>query len=193
MLYSRFLWIATFTVWRIWLRNAPGSAYANPSAHISGIVHSCPHLDYLNYICNAYRDVVGTEYVDFAHALRLRLRHRRRSRRRNRGRTMYAYVYSSVKHTSICAHALSANIRKRTHTRFHVCTQSQACVSMFPPHRYSGVIGFELRVCLGLYTHMRVRTQVWACYNTLCPVIALHISVISAALSLPLVNHGALQ
>lgn len=36
---------------------------ADPSTHISGIVHSCPHLGYLNYICNAYRGTVGTEYV----------------------------------------------------------------------------------------------------------------------------------
>lgn len=71
-LHSRFPRIATFAARRIRLRNAPGSAYADPSAHISGIVHSCPHLGYLNYICNAYRDAVGTEYVGFAHALRLR-------------------------------------------------------------------------------------------------------------------------
>lgn len=53
-LHSRFPRIATFAAW-IRLRNAPGSAYADPSAHISGIVHSCPHLGYLNYICNVYR------------------------------------------------------------------------------------------------------------------------------------------
>lgn len=88
VLHSRFPRIATFAARRIRLRNAPGSAYANPSAYISGIVHSCPHLGYLNYICNAYRDAVGTEYVGFAHALRLwhrrlcRLCRRRRRRRR---------------------------------------------------------------------------------------------------------------
>lgn len=49
-------------------------------------MHSCPHLGYLNYICNAYRDAVGTEYVGIAHALRLRLRHRQRTRRRCRCR-----------------------------------------------------------------------------------------------------------
>lgn len=29
-------------------------------------MHSCPHLGYLNYICNAYRGAVGTEYVGAA-------------------------------------------------------------------------------------------------------------------------------
>lgn len=29
---------------------------ADPSAHTSAIVHSCPHLSYLNYICNAHRN-----------------------------------------------------------------------------------------------------------------------------------------
>lgn len=168
---------------RIRLRNAPGSAYADPSTHISGIVHSCPHLGYLNYICNAYRDAVGTEHVGFAHAprLRRRRRQRRRRRRRHRRRGRTTYVYSSLKRTSVCTHALSANARERTHTRFHVCTQSPT----LPPHRYSGTIGFEPRVCTRLHTHMRTRTRVRACHNTLRPVIALHTSVISASLSLP--------
>lgn len=105
---------------RIRLRNAPGSAYADPSTHISGIVHSCPHLGYLNYICNAYRDAVGTEHVGFAHAPRLRRRRRQRRRRhRRRGRT--TYVYSSLKRTSVCTHAFSANAP----TRGFTCVRSR--------------------------------------------------------------------
>lgn len=106
---------------RIRLRNTPGNAYADPSAHISGIVHSCPHLGYLNYICNAYRDAVGTEYVvDFAHAPRLQRQRRRRRhcrRRRRRGESTYAYVCSSVKCTSLCTHALSVNTHVNPPTR----------------------------------------------------------------------------
>lgn len=39
-------------------------------ANISGIVHSCPHLGYLNYICNAYRG-------NRRHGIRSRRRRRR--------------------------------------------------------------------------------------------------------------------
>lgn len=194
MLYSRFPRIATFAARRIRLRNAPGSAYANPSAHISDIVHSCPHLDYLNYICNAYRDAVGTEYVGFAHALRLR--HRRRSRRRRRhrcGRTMYAYVCSSVN-----ARPYVLTCFQRTHanapTRGFTCVRSRRRACRCSLRTGTPVLSDSSFACAwGLHTHVRTRTQVRACYNTLRPVIALHISVISAALSLPPVNHGALQ
>lgn len=196
-LHSRFPRIATFAARRIRLRNAPGSAYADPSAHISGIVHSCPHLGYLNYICNAYHDVVGTEYIGFAHVPRLRRRCWRRRRRRRcrcrcrrlrRGGTTYAYVYSSAKRPFIYIHALPVNTRGRTHTRFHVCTQSYARSRVDAPsasvHRCYRIR--VRRVCTGLHTRMRTRTRMRACHNTLCPVIALHTSVISASLSLPL-------
>lgn len=52
---SRFLRIAA----RIRLCNgcvAANGVRADPSAHTSAIVHSCPHLSYLNYICNAHRN-----------------------------------------------------------------------------------------------------------------------------------------
>ena len=35
---------------------AAANGCADPSAHTSAIVHSCPHLSYLNYICNAHRN-----------------------------------------------------------------------------------------------------------------------------------------
>lgn len=175
-LHLRFPRIATFAARRIRLRNAAGNAYANPSAHISGIVHSCPHLGYLNYICNAYRDAVGTEYVGFAHALRLRHRRRRRRCHRRGGTT---YVYSWVKRSSIYTHALSP-------TRGLTCVRSRkrACRRSLRTGG-SGAIEFELRVCMGLHMHMRTRTQVRACHNTLRPIIALHTSVTCVSLSLP--------
>lgn len=167
-LHSRFPRIATFAARRIRLRNAPGSAYANPSAHISGIVHSCPHLGYLNYICNAYRDAVGTEYVGFAHALRLRHRLRRRRRRRRRGRTTYAYVYSSVKRTSVRAHALSAYTRERNpHAVSRVCARAvvgSRVDALSAPVRCPGAIGSEPRVC----TRTRVRARKCEHVTTRC-------------------------
>lgn len=57
----------------------------DPSTHISGIVHSCPHLGYLNYICNAYRGTVDTEYVG---AGRTRARRRRSRASRAHGRLL---------------------------------------------------------------------------------------------------------
>lgn len=181
-LHSRFPRIATFAARRIRLRNAPGSAYADPSAHISGIVHSCPHLGYLNYICNAYHDVVGTEYIGFAHVPRLRRRcwrRRRRRRRRRRcrcrrlrrGGTTYAYVYSSAKRPVIYTHALPANTRGRTHTRFHVCTRSYArCsrASTLPPHRCTGAIGFECVACARGCTRVCVRARECELVTTRC-------------------------
>lgn len=42
------------------LCNARPAGSADPSTHISAIVHSCPHLSYLNYICNAHRSPADT-------------------------------------------------------------------------------------------------------------------------------------
>lgn len=109
VLHLRFPRISTFAAQRILLRNAPGNAYTNPSAHISGIVHSCPHLGYLNYICNAYRDAVGTEYVGLAHALRLR--HRRRRCRRRGGDHVCIRLLTGETHVRMCSCAFSEYTR----------------------------------------------------------------------------------
>lgn len=125
-------------------------------------MHSCPHLGYLNYICNAYRDAVGTEYVGIAHALRLR--HRRLRRlcrlcrrlcRRRRGYHVRVRLLIGETLVHMYSRAFSEHTRERTHTRSHVCTQVVDARVDDPsaPARCSGAIGFEPRVCTGLHAY----------------------------------------
>lgn len=118
-MHPRFPRIATFATQRIRLRNALGGAYADPSVHISGIVHSCPHLGYLNYICNAYRGAVGTEYVGAAAA----------PAHAPATSPSYALTQRRITHNAERSRARSANIRRPIHMLFYVCVfaVAEAC------------------------------------------------------------------
>lgn len=132
-------------------------------------MHSCPHLPYLNYICNAYRGVVGTEYVGTTSS------HMRYDnddddddvggvRRRCNPRTR---VYSSANARLERSRALSAT--HATHRRQAVCLCIYACVcicmrhrrcaSLFPP-RSVPVYRIEFRVCELVTTYCATRNLI---------------------------------
>lgn len=113
---------------------------ADPSTHISGIVHSCPHLGYLNYICNAYRGTVGTEYVGADPA------HTRHPRMLARVSPTYGRLLIGV----------------RTRERSHIHTfmrdmQTRVCAQQRQQHAYvRKLVTTTLRLVIALHTSAAV-------------------------------------
>lgn len=160
---SRFPRIATFAT-QIRLRNAaPGGGYADPSTHISGIVHSCPHLGYLNYICNAYRGTVGTKYVG-ASARPQRLHMRDTARVVVVVVVLQSRVYVRTGIYSPYERSHRTRARPRAVLRMYKYVYVRArvfrrCVSMFAPSARArarcdvGVRRIEFRVCKDTHKH----------------------------------------
>lgn len=86
-------------------------------------MHSCPHLRYLNYICNAYRGAVGTEYVGATPRRRRRRRYaltRRRTHNVERSRAFSEHTQTHTAHSHAILRAC-VRLQKRVEVPYVRC------------------------------------------------------------------------